>query len=116
MVRRGRFMLVGRNHVSLVWNHLCSARRPRGCPGGGPMLFEEIAGRLVHPVRLQTGGEDALSGALGERGAYVVTPTRVVFFPRGHTVAASSAHLLVGDGSAAQIALAGGHAYVSEKT
>jgi hypothetical protein len=82
---------------------------------GGAVLFEEIAGRLVHPVRLQTGGEDSLSGALGERGAYVVTPTRVVFFPRGHTAAASSAHLLVGDGSAAQIALAGGHAYVSEK-
>jgi len=179
-------MLVGRNHVSLVWNHLCSVRRPRGCPGDGPgpprrwrsglharrgprsaspgtvlckdtrtgattqhiavgntvvgsggtggtlsrhrggvlvtniaggaVLFEEIAGRLVHPVRLQTGGEDSLSGALGERGAYVVTPTRVVFFPRGHIAAASSAHLLVGDGSAAQIALAGGHAYVSEKT
>jgi hypothetical protein len=83
---------------------------------GGALLFEEIAGRLVHPVQLQTGGEDSLSGALGERGAYVVTPTRVLFFPRGHAAAARSAHLLVGDGSAAQIALAGGHAYVSEKT
>lgn len=83
---------------------------------GGAVLFEEIAGRLVHPVRLQTGGEDSLSGAIGERGAYVVTPTRVVFFPRGHSAAASSARLRIGDGSAAQIALAGGHAYVSEKT
>jgi hypothetical protein len=83
---------------------------------GGAVLFEEIAGRLVHPVRLHTGGEDSLSGAIGERGAYVVTPTRVLFFPRGRAAASSSAHLLVGDGSAAQIALAGGHAYVSEKT
>lgn len=83
---------------------------------GGAVLLEEVGGRLVHPVRLQTGGEDALSGALGERGAYVVTATRVLFFPHGHTAATSSARLLVGDGSAAQIALAGGHAYVSEKT
>jgi hypothetical protein len=82
---------------------------------GGAVLFKEIAGRLVHPVQLQTGGEDSLSGALGERGAYVVTPTRVLFFPHGHAAAASSAHLLIGDGSAAQIALAGDHAYVAEK-
>lgn len=83
---------------------------------GGAVLFDEIAGRLVHPVRLQTDGESSLSGALGDRGAYVVTPTRVLFFPRDRAAATSSAHLLVGDGSAAQIALAGGHAYVSEKT
>jgi hypothetical protein len=82
---------------------------------GGATLFEEVGGRLVHPVRLQTGGEDSLSGAIGERGAYVVTPTRVLFFPRGRAAAASSAPLLIGDGSAAQIALAGGYAYVSEK-
>jgi len=82
---------------------------------GGAVLLEEVGGRLVHPVRLRTDGESSLSGALGERGAYVVTPTRVLFFPRGRTGAASAAHLQVGDGSAAQIALAGGHAYVSEK-
>ncbi|HEX3757236.1 MAG TPA: hypothetical protein VHW23_00960 [Kofleriaceae bacterium] len=83
---------------------------------GGAVLLEEVGGRLVHPVRLQTGGEDSLSGAIGERGAYVVTATRVLFFPHGRTAATSAARLLVGDGSAAQIALAGGHAYVSEKT
>jgi hypothetical protein len=83
---------------------------------GGAVLFEEHGGRLQHPVRLQTGGEDSLSGAIGERGAYVLTPTRVLFYPRGRTTAASSVRLLVGDGSAAQVALAGGYAYVSEKT
>jgi hypothetical protein len=83
---------------------------------GGAILFEENSGRLQHPVTLQTGGEDSLSGAIGERGAYVLTATRVLFFPHGRNAAASTAHLLVGDGSAAQIALAGGYAYVSEKT
>lgn len=83
---------------------------------GGAVLFEESGGRLVHPVRLQTGGEDSLSGAIGERGAYVLTPTRVLFYPRGRTAVTSTARLLLGDGSAAQVALAGGYAYVSEKT
>jgi hypothetical protein len=83
---------------------------------GGAILFEEIGGRLQHPVKLQTGGEDSLSGAIGEHGAYVLTPTRVLFYPHGRIAAASSARLLVGDGSAAQVALAGGSAYVSEKT
>ncbi|HKE20246.1 MAG TPA: hypothetical protein VKB80_35475 [Kofleriaceae bacterium] len=82
----------------------------------GALLFEEIGGRLVHPVTLRTGGEDSLSGAVGARGAYVLTPTRLLYFPRGRTAVASSANLLVGDGSAAQVTLAGGHAYVSEKS
>jgi hypothetical protein len=83
---------------------------------GGALLFEEIGGRLQHPIKLQTDGEGSLSGAIGERGAYVVTATRVLFYPRGHTTAASSAHLMIGDGSASQIALAGGYAYVAEKS
>ncbi len=86
---------------------------------GGAILFDQIGGRLQHPVQLQTGGEDSLSGAIGEHGAYVLTPTRVLFYPHGphdHAAAASTARLLVGDGSAAQVTLAGGYAYVSEKT
>ena len=83
---------------------------------GGAVLLEDSGGRLLHPVRLQTGGEDSLSGAIGEHGAYVLTATRVLFYPHGRIAPATSARLLVGDGSAAQIALAGGYAYVSEKT
>jgi len=83
---------------------------------GGAVLFEEAGGRLAHRTELHTGGEDSLSGAIGARGAYVVTKTRLLFFPRGHTSPASTADLMIGDGSAAQIALAGGYAYVSEKS
>jgi len=83
---------------------------------GRAVLFDEHDGRLVHPIQLQTDGEASVSGAIGARGAYVLTPTRVLFFPRGHATSTSSASLLVGDGSAAQVALAGGHAYVSEKS
>jgi hypothetical protein len=83
---------------------------------GGAVLFDERGGKLVHPMHLDTGGESSLSGAVGERGAYVLTPTRVLFFAHGRATPTSSARLLVGDGSAAQVALAGGHAYVSEKT
>jgi hypothetical protein len=83
---------------------------------GGAVLFEESGGRLVHRVQLHTGGEDSLSGAIGPRGAYVVTKSRLLFFPRGRSTAASAADLMIGDGSAAQIALAGGYAYVSEKS
>jgi len=83
---------------------------------GGAVLFDEHGGKLVHPIQLDTGGESSLSGAIGARGSYVLTPTRVLFFARGHATPTSSARLLVADGSAAQVALAGGHAYVSEKT
>jgi hypothetical protein len=83
---------------------------------GGAVLFEDSGGRLVHPVKLQTGSEGSLSGAIGDRGAYVLTATRLLFFPHGRTLATSSAPLLVGDGSASQVVLAGGYAYVSEKT
>jgi len=82
---------------------------------GGATLLRESSGWLMSPVTLQTGGEGSLSGALSERGAYVLTGTRLLFFPAGQTVASSSQSLLKGDGSAAQVALAGGYAYVSEK-
>lgn len=83
---------------------------------GGAVLFEESHGRLVHRMQLNTGGEDSLSGAIGARGAYVLTRTHLMFFPHGHTTAASIADLMIGDGSAAQVTLAGGHAYVAEKS
>ncbi|HSR99341.1 MAG TPA: hypothetical protein VLM79_19955, partial [Kofleriaceae bacterium] len=83
---------------------------------GGAILFDEAGGRLVHPQHLHTGGEDSLSGAIGPGGAYVVTKTRLLFFPRGRGAATSTADLMIGDGSAAQVTLAGGYAYVSEKS
>ncbi|HEU4728546.1 MAG TPA: hypothetical protein VFT22_11665 [Kofleriaceae bacterium] len=83
---------------------------------GGAVLFDEIHGRLGHRVQLNTRGEDSLSGAIGARGAYVLTRTHLMFFPRGRTTAASTADLPIGDGSAAQVTLAGSHAYVSEKS
>jgi hypothetical protein len=83
---------------------------------GGAVLFREDDGRLVAPVTLSTGGEGSLSGVLGHRGAYVVTATRILFFARGQRTPTSSRPLLLGDGSAAQVTLAGGYAYVSEKT
>jgi hypothetical protein len=83
---------------------------------GGAILLEEVRGWLKAPVTLETGGEGSLSGALSDRGAYVLTGTRLLFFPAGHHRFASSQPLLIGDGSAAQVTLAGGYAYVSEKT
>jgi hypothetical protein len=82
----------------------------------GAVLFEVVGGQLRSPVMLQTGGEGSLSGALSERGAYVLTGTRLLFFPKGEMTAKSSQSLLLADGSAAQVTLAGGHAYVSEKS
>lgn len=82
---------------------------------GGAILLKEIRGSLKAPLKLETGGEGSLSGALGDRGAYVLTGTRLLFFPAGHFRSRSSQPLLIGDGSAAQVTLAGGYAYVSEK-
>ncbi len=82
---------------------------------GAAVLLRHGEGRLSAPLALQTGGEDSLSGALGERGAYVLTGKRLLFFPAGRSQPTSSQPLLAGDGSAAQVALAGGFAYVSEK-
>jgi len=81
----------------------------------GAVLFELVGGRFTSPVTLPTDGESSLSGTLSDRGAYVLTGTRLLFFPRGEMTAASSQPLLVADGSAAQVTLAGGYAYVSEK-
>jgi hypothetical protein len=82
---------------------------------GGAVLLREARGQLSAPVTLQT-GEASLSGALDDRGAYVLTGTRLYFFANGKTKPTSSQPLLNGDGSAAQVTLAGGHAYVSEKS
>jgi hypothetical protein len=83
---------------------------------GAAVLLQEVRGALKASVKLDTGGEGSLSGAMSDHGAYVLTGTRLLFFPRGHSRFASSQPLLVGDGSAAQVTLAGGYAYVSEKT
>jgi len=83
---------------------------------GGATLLRENHGWLNSAVTLQTGGEGSLSGAVSERGSYVLTGTRILFFPSGSTVSSSSRLLLVADGSAAQVTLAGGVAYVSEKS
>jgi hypothetical protein len=81
----------------------------------GAVLFHLNNGSLESPVALQTGGEGSLSGALGERGAYVLTGTMLRFFPYGQTTADSASNLLVGDGSAAAVTLTNHYAYVSEK-
>jgi hypothetical protein len=83
---------------------------------GGATLLRENHGALHSPVTLQTGGEGSLSGAVSERGSYVLTGTRILFFPSGSAVSSSSRRLLMADGSAAQVTLAGGFAYVSEKS
>lgn len=83
---------------------------------GGATLLRESQGLLNSSIALQTGGEGSLSGTLSELGAYVLTGTRILFFPAGSTVSSSSQPLLKADGSAAQVTLAGDFAYVSEKT
>jgi len=83
---------------------------------GGATLLRENHGQLHSPVTLQTGGEASLSGALSEHGAYVLTGTRLLFFRSGSAVVSSSRRLLMADGSAAQVTLAGDFAYVSEKS
>lgn len=83
---------------------------------GGATLLREDHGRLHSPATLQTGGEGSLSGAVSEHGSYVLTGTRLLFFPSGSAIATSSRSLLAADGSAAQVTLAGDLAYVSEKS
>ena len=80
------------------------------------VLFEVARGQLMSPSMLQTNGEGSISGALSDRGAYVLTGMHLLFFPRGEMTATSSQPLLMADGSAAQVTLAGNHAYVSEKS
>jgi hypothetical protein len=81
----------------------------------GALLFRLADGRLRAPILLSTDGEGSLSGALSDRGAYVLTGTTLLFFPRGATTAASASRLLIGDGSAAAVTLTNRFAYVSEK-
>jgi hypothetical protein len=81
----------------------------------GAVLFRLADGRLRAPILLQTEGEGSLSGALNDRGAYVLTGTQLLFFPRGATTAASASALLLADGSAAAVTLTNRFAYVSEK-
>ena len=82
----------------------------------GAILFRVGHGFLVNPLALGTNGEGSLSGALGDRGAYVLTGTTLRFFPYGKTTAASARPLLVADGSAAAVTLTSRFAYVSEKS
>ena len=65
----------------------------------GAVLFRVSNGSLQNPILLATDGEDSLSGALGDWGAYVLTGTALRFFPRGQTTANSVRPLLVADGS-----------------
>jgi hypothetical protein len=81
----------------------------------GALLFRVGHGFLVNPLVLGTDGEGSLSGALGERGAYVLTGTTLRFFPHGQTTASSARPLLLADGSAAAVTLTKQFAYVSEK-
>jgi hypothetical protein len=83
---------------------------------GGAVLFRVNHGYLQNPILLATDGEGSLSGALGDRGAYVLTGTTLRFFPHGQTTASSARRLLVGDGSAAAVTLTERFAYVSEKS
>jgi hypothetical protein len=82
----------------------------------GAILFRVGHGFLVNPLSLGTDGEGSLSGALGDRGAYVLTRTTLRFFRHGQTTAASARPLLIGDGSAAAVTLTKAFAYVSEKS
>lgn len=82
----------------------------------GAILFRVGHGFLVNPLALSTDGEGSLSGALSDRGAYVLTGTTLRFFPHGRTSAAAAQPLLVRDGSAAAVTLTPRFAYVSEKS
>jgi hypothetical protein len=82
---------------------------------GGALLFREVGGMLKWPVVLSTDGEGSLSGALSARGAYVLTGTSLRFFPHRQSVATSMQPLLRGDGSASEVTLTDGFAYVAEK-
>ena len=82
----------------------------------GAILFRVGHGFLVNPLALATDGEGSVSGALDERGAYVLTGTTLRFFRHGQTTATSARPLLVGDGSAAAVTLTKRFAYVSEKS
>ena len=81
----------------------------------GAIVFRRDDGGLAPKLSLDTGGAATYSGAVGEKGNYVVTASRILFFPAGRSTAQSSQSLLVGDGSVAQVAVSGDFAYVAEK-
>lgn len=83
---------------------------------GGASLFRVVDGYLKAPVILQTGGDSSLSGALNDRGAYVLSGTALRFYPHGQAEATSIQRLLRADGSAAEVTLTDSYAYVSEKS
>lgn len=82
---------------------------------GTAMLFTVTNGLLGDPVSLDV-GEDSLSGTLTSQGAYVLTGKNLYFFPNGETTRTSHKGLQMADGSAAQVVVTGGFAYVSEKS
>lgn len=86
-----------------------------GLIGGAMLLTVSDEHRLQDPVRLMSGA-DTLSGALTKDGAYVLTGAQLQFFPGGNSAPRSQGRLLQADGSAAQVVVTGGYAYVSEKT
>lgn len=81
----------------------------------GAVVFSVVDGRLEAPVTLTTQGQDTLSGVLGDRGAYVLTGTQLLFFANGRSEPTSAASLREGDASASQVAVAGNYAYVAER-
>jgi hypothetical protein len=82
----------------------------------GALVFKRHGSSLTEKSLLDTHGEGTYSGAAAEKGNYVVTATKLYFFPNGHSAAQSSQPLLIGDGSVAQVAVSGDFAYVSEKS
>jgi len=82
----------------------------------GAVVFRRDGGQLTRTLTLDTNGAGTYSGAATRNGNYVVTADQILFFPRGRATARSSQALLVGDGSVAQVAVAGDFAYVAEKS
>jgi hypothetical protein len=81
---------------------------------GNATRFHVDGGQLGKGALLTTGGSP-VSGAL-QHGAYVLTGTALFHFPDDALTFDSSEPLLVGDGSSAQVIVAGDWAYVSEKS
>ncbi|HUJ28384.1 MAG TPA: hypothetical protein VLW85_20320 [Myxococcales bacterium] len=82
----------------------------------GAVVFRRFGARLVRRYDLDTGGAGTLSGAVSDKGQYVVTADHILFFANGRSRASGSRALVVGDGSAAQVTVSGEFAYVSEKS